>query len=257
VTSTVHHPADTPYRRADVARRTADLIRSDLHHGRLNEQLPYEWDLPHRYNASRGATREALRLLSDQRLLTRVAGLGTHRRVDRTAIRMDSAAPMPPAIRIVDADPGDRDKIGSTRMHTEMIAHERLKAPVAVAEALAIPEGEEVIFTEALISIDGTPHRLRSSWVPLSRVPALAQNVTRFPPDVLREVLGTTLGFRRFVIEATTADEPVARLLEIEPGAAILINERILQTSEGLPVEFGFTRHRGDRSFLYAAGADI
>jgi GntR family transcriptional regulator len=88
-------------------------------------------------------------------------------------------------------------------------------------------------------------------------VPGLdLESVLRHPPDVLRELLATSLSFRRFVIEAATADVEVAALLEIQPGAAVLVNERILQTAEGLPVEFGFTRHRGDRSFLYAAGAD-
>jgi GntR family transcriptional regulator len=247
-------PPDTPYRRADVARRIADLIRSDLHAGRLDEQLPYEWDLLRRYNASRGATREALRLLSDQGVLRRLPGVGTLRRVDRTAIRMHQAAA---AIHIVDADTMDADKIGGARMQIETIAHEHLAAPAAVAEALEIPVGEDVLFTEALIHIDGTPHRLRSSWVPVSRVPGLDREpVPRHPPDVLRELLATSLSFRRFVIEATTADVAVAALLAIQPGAAVLVNERILQTAEGLPVEFGFTRHRGDRSFLYAAGAD-
>jgi GntR family transcriptional regulator len=79
---------------------------------------------------------------------------------------------------------------------------------------------------------------------------------TRLPPDVLREILAMSLSFRRFVIEATTADAAVADLLEIEPGAATLVNERVLETAEGLPIEFGFTRHRGDRSFFYAAGTD-
>jgi GntR family transcriptional regulator len=247
-------PPDAPYRRADVARRIADLIRSDLHAGRLAEQLPYEWDLPRRYNASRGATREALRLLADQGVLRRLPGVGTLRRVDRTAIRMHRAGS---AVQIVDADSVDADEIGGARMKAETIAHERQGAPAAVAEALEIPVGEDVLFTEALIHIDGTPHRLRSSWVPVSRVPGLDRGpVPRFPPDVLRELLATSLSFRRFVIEATTADVAVAALLEIQPGAAVLVNERILQTAEGLPVEFGFTRHRGDRSFLYAAGAD-
>jgi GntR family transcriptional regulator len=81
-------------------------------------------------------------------------------------------------------------------------------------------------------------------------------SVTRFPPDVLRELLTMSLSFRRFVIEATTADAAVADLLQIEPGAATLVNERVLETAEGLPIEFGFTRHRGDRSFFYAAGTD-
>jgi GntR family transcriptional regulator len=197
-------PPDAPYRRADVARRIADLIRSDLHAGRLNEQLPYEWDLLRRYNASRGATREALRLLSDQGVLRRLPGVGTLRRVDRTAIRMHQAAA---AIHIVDADTMDADEIGGARMQAETITHERLAAPVAVAEALEMPVGEDVLFTEALIRIDGTPHRLRSSWIPVSRVPGMNHDsVTRFPPDVLRELLTTSLFFRRFVIEATTVD---------------------------------------------------
>jgi len=247
-------PPDTPYRRADVARRIADLIRSDLHAGRLDEQLPYEWDLLRRYNASRGATREALRLLSDQGVLRRLPGVGTLRRVDRTAIRMHQAAA---AIHIVDADTMGAGKIGGARMQAETIAHECLAAPAAVAEALEIPVGEDVLFTEALIRIDGTPHRLRSSWIPVSRVPGEDRDpVTRPAPDVLRELFSMSLSFRRFVIEATIADAAVADLLEIAPGAATLVNERVLQTADGLPIEFGFTRHRGDRSFFYAAGAD-
>jgi GntR family transcriptional regulator len=248
-------PPDTSHRRADVVRRIADLIRSDLHAGRLDEQLPYEWDLLRRYNASRSATREALRRLSDEGALRRLPGIGTLRRVDRTAIRMRQVAP---AFHIVDADAMDADQIGGARMRAEMITHECLAAPDVVAEALEIPVGDEVLFTEALIRIDETPHRLRSSWIPVSRVPGMDHDSpTLFPPDVLRELLTTSLSFRRFVIEATTADATVADLLEIEPGAAILVNERVLETAQGLPIEFGFTRHRGDRSFFYAAGTDF
>jgi GntR family transcriptional regulator len=251
-------PPDAPYRRADIARRTADLIRSDLHAGRLDEQLPYEWDLPRRYNASRSATREALRLLSDQGVLRRLPGVGTLRRTDRTALRMGQ-----PVTRIstVDADPTViaeplDAKIRGPRMQTETLAHEVLEAPAAVAEALEIAVGEDVLFTEALIRIDGTPHRLRSSWIPISRVPGIEDAVSGYPPDLLRERLSTDLSFRRFVIEAMAADPAVADLLEIEPGMATLVNERIIATAEGLPVEFGFTRHRGDRSYFTAAGLE-
>lgn len=252
-------PPDTPYRRADVARRIADLIRSDLHAGRLDEQLPYEWDLPRRYNGSRSATREALKLLSDQGVLRRLPGVGTLRRTDRTALRMNQ-----PVTRIntVDAEPAafaepTVAKIRGPRMQTETLAHEVLEAPLAVAEALEIAVGEDVLFTEALIRIDGTPHRLRSSWIPISRVPGIEKGaVSSYPPDLLRELLSTDLSFRRFVIEAMAADPAVADLLEIEPGMATLVNERIIATIEGLPVEFGFTRHRGDRSYFYAAGLE-
>ena len=151
-------PPDIPYRRADVARRIADLIRSDLHAGRLDQQLPYDWDLLRRYNASRSATREALRLLSDQGVLRRLPGVGTLRRVDRTALRMGHAATV---VHTVDADAMGAGKIGRTRMQAETISRERLAAPAPVAEALEISVGEDVLFAEALIRIDGTPHRLR------------------------------------------------------------------------------------------------
>jgi GntR family transcriptional regulator len=246
-------PPAANVRRSDVARRIADLIRSDLHAGRLGEQLPYEWDLLRRYNGSRSATREALKLLSDQGMLRRMPCVGTTRRTDRTALRMQQPAA---TIHLVDEEPGADVRIRGQRMQMETLAYERLEAPAAVAEALEIPVGEEVLFTEALIRIDGTPHRLRSSWVPISRVPGIELGaVSGFPPDLLRELLTTDLQFRRLVIEAITADRAVAELLDIELHAATLVNERILVTAEGLPVEFGFTRHRGDRSYFYAVGS--
>jgi GntR family transcriptional regulator len=246
-------PPAPAFRRDDVARRIADLIRSDLHAGRLGEQLPYEWDLLRRYNGSRSATREALKLLSDQGMLRRLPCVGTTRRTDRTALRMHQPATR---INLVDEQPGAVDKIRGPRMQVETLAHERLEAPAAVAEALEIPVGEDVLFTEALIRIDGTPHRLRSSWVPISRVPGIERDTASgYPPDLLRELLTTDLQFRHLVIEAITADRAVAELLDIELHAATLVNERILVTAEGLPVEFGFTRHRGDRSYFYAVGS--
>jgi GntR family transcriptional regulator len=250
-------PQVSPSRRSDVARRIADLIRSDLHAGRLGEQLPYEWDLPRRYNGSRGATREALKLLSDEGVLRRLPGVGTLRRTDRTALRLNQ--PMT-TISTVDAESKVSDepvssRIRGTRMQVETLAHEVLDAPAAVAEALEIAVGEDVLFTEALIRVDGTPHRLRSSWIPISRAPGI-ESVSGFPPDLLRELLSTELSIRRFVIEAAAADAAVAALLEMEPGMATLVNERIMATADGLPIEFGFTRHRGDRSYFYASVTD-
>jgi GntR family transcriptional regulator len=248
-------PPVVPLRRADVARRIADLIRSDLHAGRLGgEQLPYEWDLLRRYNASRGATREALRLLTDQGVLRRLPGIGTLRRTDRTALRMNQ--PMT-TISTVDAETTvfaepRGAKIRGSRMRIDSLAHEVLAAPAAVADALEIAVGDDVLFTEALIRIDETPHRLRSSWIPISRAPGIEDAVNGYLPDLLRERLSTDLTIRRFVIEAMAADPAVAELLEIEPGMALLVNERVRATAEGLPIEFGFTRHRGDRSYFYA-----
>ena len=142
-------------------------------------------------------------------------------------------------------------------MQAETIAHERLAAPAAVAEALEIPVGEDVLFTRG-----AHPHRRDTAPAPLELDTGVARagHGPGFRPAATRRTScascsATSLSFRRFVIEATTADAAVADLLEIEPGAAILVNERVLETAEGLPIEFGFTRHRGDRSFFYAAGA--
>jgi GntR family transcriptional regulator len=253
VTSTSSARPGRSHQRADAARRFADLVRFDIHSGRFGEQLPYEWDLLRRYGASRAVLREALAGLSDQGVLRRMPGIGTLRRVDSTAISLTQvAAPL----QVVDAGSGSAEEIDESRMLVETIAHERSKAPLPVAEALAIAPGDPVLFTESLLHVDGSPHRLRSSWIPLDRVPGVEVAVAgRYPVRVLRDLLGAPLLTRHFLLKAVGADESVATHLGIPAGAALLLSERVIHTKDGLPVEFGFTRHRGDRSHVLANSA--
>ena len=58
------------------------------------------------------------------------------------------------------------------------------------------------------------------------------------------------LGNAELKIEATTADELLARLLCIEDGAPILRIERLTRTLDGRPLDFEYLHYRGD-AFQY------
>lgn len=83
---------------------------------------------------------------------------------------------------------------------------------------------------------------MRSSWIPLDRMPGLEVAVAgRYPIRVLRDLFGVPLLTPRLLIEVVTADEAVAMHLGIAEDAALLLSERMIHTEDGLPVEFGFT----------------
>lgn len=51
-------------------------------------------------------------------------------------------------------------------------------------------------------------------------------------------------------IEAVVADDLVAQLLDVRVGHPLLLFERLLRDVEGAPLEYAFTRVRGDRLTL-------
>jgi len=124
------------------------------------------------------------------------------------------------SVHIVDADSVvNADEIGGTRMKAETVAHERLGAPAAVAEALKIPVGEDVLFTEA--SSTSTRHRtgFALAGFRFRGCRAWTWNPSRATrrTSCASLLAHPSLTFRRFVIEAATADVAVAALLEIQP----------------------------------------
>ena len=84
-----------------------------------------------------------------------------------------------------------------------------------------------------------------------------------FPPDIGRQlrradfddvvvfrtverVLGIRLSGAQVTVGAELADNALARLLEIPPGAAVLSSTMLYRGQDGTPVELTVARHRGD-----------
>lgn len=237
---------DTAFaRRADEARLVADLIRSDILDGHLQGKLPPEFELVRRYEGSRNAVRDALVQLSEQGLLGRMPRTGTTVVADGVVFAFERSRD---PIRILEPGVSLNSEIEDYRV----ISYLRRPAPATVARKLDIDRGDEVVYLEVAISVRDVPLRLRESWVPVARVPALfdGRRISGALTELIETELGVQLSASRMLMESLNADERTAELLGVRSGAAIFVLERIMVLPDGTPIEYGFSRHRGDRTIF-------
>jgi GntR family transcriptional regulator len=103
--------------------------------------------------------------------------------------------------------------------------------------------------------------RLLVEGAPLSEItiffpPAIGARLTRADFDdvvVFRSVerrLGIRLSGARITVTAERADAALARSLETEEGAPLLVSRMLWRAEDGAPVELTIARHRADRYSL-------
>jgi len=234
----------TPIRKTDAGRRVSDLLRAELLAGRFGTgALPIEGWLSATFHVSRNAVREALDVLRREGLVERKQGAGTLVVARKTLHAFDhlhsvadslaSEVP-PPTFEVIDA--------------------ELYPAPPSVVHHLHLHPGDDAFYLERRMSINGEPFSLRSSWLPPCAEPALrSADLTQ---DHIYELVEQHLGVRinrakaRVRVEAAAADETIAAILGVRPFAPLIFIERVTSTVEDRPIEFGFTRCRGDRVAL-------
>jgi GntR family transcriptional regulator len=217
-----------------------DLLGS-LDSGRwpAGQQLPTERELASHYGCSLITVRRALDELVREGRIERTRGRGTfvlHPRMDRD---IAGRASFSEEMRQRGLDP-----------ETRLISARPESATLAVAAALAIEAGSPTLYLERLRLGSDEPYLLEQVHLPAERFPGLLS--LDLEHGSLYELLS-----RRYdtqVVRAREALEPVllrareARLLDQRRGAAALLIEGIAFDADGVPVEFGRTFVRGDRS---------
>ncbi|KWX68484.1 GntR family transcriptional regulator [Mycobacterium sp. NAZ190054] len=236
------------FRRGAAARRVADLVRADIHAGVYGGSLSHEWELIKRYGTTRNALRGALNILQEQGMVERIRGVGT---LTRGAAVAFSMLRTPDLIHINEDDDTLLLKVSGTAVSVTALVRDELAAPIPVAERLEISAGDPVLYVESLFSVAGSPQRIRSTWVAADRVPKIREHpLDGFLPEILEDLTRGPNVMRQLVIEAIVADRASAEVLETLAGAPILLFEYVVSGPDGMPVEFGFTRHRGDRTIV-------
>jgi GntR family transcriptional regulator, N-acetylglucosamine utilization regulator len=217
-----------------------DLLAS-LDAGRwpAGQQVPTERELAAHYGCSLITVRRALDELVREGRIERTRGRGTfvlHPRMDRDIAGRASFSEemrqrgLSPETRLVSARPES--------------------ATVAVAGALAIEAGSPTLYLERLRLASGEPYLLEQVHLPAEPFPGLL--AMDLEHGSLYELLSTRYDTQ--VVRAREALEPVllrareARLLDQRRGDAALLIEGIAFDADGVPVEFGRTFVRGDRS---------
>jgi GntR family transcriptional regulator len=130
-----------------------------------------------------------------------------------------------------------------------VLSAEEAPAPTAVGAALGLAEGAPALRVRRVRSAGGRPLALEDSWLPGERFPGLLEHdLGGSLYAIMREPYGLEPAEAVERLEPVVARPHEAGLLEVEPGAPLMLVERVARAADGTPVEFARDRHRGDRA---------
>jgi GntR family transcriptional regulator len=207
------------------------------------DRIPPESALTASYGVSRITVRKVLGMLVGEGLLLRQRGRGSFVALPRLEHGMT---------RIVSFTDDMRQR--GFAAGTKIIFAGLLPAPRAIAEALSVPEGEELARIDRLRMADGQPMCLEESFLIHRYLPGiLGRDLAH---DSLREIKQKQYGIRwsraRQTIQAIAAPAKIARLLAIKTGAPLLSFDRVTFSQDDIPVEYLRIYYRADRYRIHS-----
>ena len=240
------------------SRRIADAVRALITAGELapGDKLPSERELARRFGTARNTAREAIRLLTEEALVTAQHGRGVfvrekqrhmfrwgHERYSRRVYRETGLTPF----RLEMARQGKTPRV-------EVTSIERITPPFDVAELLkASPEEPSVLRRCNTYYADDEPLQVVTTylhWADAEGTPLLQPKTGPGGIYGRLEERGHTMTSGQDEIIARMASRNEAQTLDLPPGVPVL---EVLHTSfdqDGEPFEVSRFVHRADRAGL-------
>ncbi|EFG10091.1 GntR family transcriptional regulator [Streptomyces clavuligerus] len=197
--------------------------------------LGNEIELAGRLGLSRPTVRQAIQSLVDKGLLVRRRGVGTqvvHSQV-RRPLELSSLY--------------DDLEAAGQRPATVVLRNTTAAADVAVAAALGVAEGSEVLLVERLRYAHGEPMALLTNHLPTGLFDCDSEALEATGLYRLMRAAGVTLHSARQSVGARAAAPEEAGRLGEEPGAPLLTMERTTFDDTGRAVEYGSHLYRASR----------
>jgi DNA-binding GntR family transcriptional regulator len=209
--------------------QVAQQLEEAIESGELppGSRLDGELALAQALGVSRPTLRRALEYLVERGLLIRRRAVGTqvvHPKV-RRPMELSS---------LYDDLAGSRKNPG-----TEVLSLDTVAATDAVAHALGLDDGAEVLAIERLRSADGQRLALMRNWLPVGLVALDSERLERTGLYQLMRAAGIGLQLASQNIGARAASAAEARLLQAEEGEPLLTMTRTTYNEAGQPVELG------------------
>jgi GntR family transcriptional regulator, N-acetylglucosamine utilization regulator len=209
---------------------------------RPGDRLPTERDMALRYGCSLITIRRALGELVREGRLERTRGRGTFVLAPRIDVDFAGAMSFTEEMRTRGLDP-----------ETRLIAARPEAAGETVATALGLGLGEPTFYIERLRISSGEPLLLEGVHLSAQRFPGLLS--ADLERSSLYDLLSTRYGARvvraREWLEPVHAPSRIAKLLRQDRHRPALLVESIASDQNDIPIEFGRSYVRGDRSRYY------
>ncbi|HER27551.1 MAG TPA: histidine utilization repressor [Rhodospirillales bacterium] len=207
-------------------------------HCAVGARLPSEHDFMDRFGTSRMTVNRALQMLADEGLVSRQRRNGTF-----------VAAPAVEHAVMELRDIGDEVAAAGAIYSYKLIRQRRARADRVVASRLGIERGAAVLHVVCLHCSDGEPVLVEHRYINMAAVEGWAEvDFATTPPG--RWLLQNVPWSRaEHVIRALGANNDIAQMLAIAPGAACLCIERTTW-HDNLPVTFVTLTYPGERHRL-------
>ncbi|MCI8910588.1 MAG: GntR family transcriptional regulator [Oscillibacter sp.] len=206
-------------------------LLSDMREGAYAScsRLPRESVLAEMLGISRTQLRDILASLEREGFITRRHGVGTviNRHVLNVRTRMDIEVEFLDMIR----QSGHEAAVASVRANT-------CAADAHVAHQLGIPQGTPVLRVDRLCTAGGIPAIYCEDFIEVSRIQGeytlqdLQQPIFHF----LQQFCGVSPYLDLTDLRPVAADEQVAQILQVPPGAPLLFMDEVDFDIEGIPV---------------------
>jgi GntR family transcriptional regulator len=203
-------------------------------------KIPGELELCEEYGVSRTVVRQALRELELDGLIIRRKGKGTF--VSEPKVSEGLVQKLTGFYQ----DMIERGQVPKT----QVLHHRVIECPEIVAGYLQISAGSKVIDINRLRFVEDTPILLVNTFLPFELCPELADVdlTNRSLYEFLEHECGLFIARGRRYIEAVSANEMEAKLLQIARGAPLVLLDSISYLENGQPIEYYHAVHRGDRT---------
>ncbi len=213
-----------------------DLIKSGG--VREGDQLPTEKELQEKFGVSRITVRNAVSQLAAMGLVVRQPGRGTF--VAQTKIEQELGR--------LTSFVEDMQALGFSST-ARVVQIREVPAPAHVAACLNIKSGSPVVYMERVRLGNNEPLSLDVSYMPIDIGHRISKEDLVNNPifSLLENKYQIALGEANYMIEASVANEDIARQLEINPGDPVLLIERRSYATDGRPLMQERLHYRGDR----------
>jgi GntR family transcriptional regulator len=204
------------------------------------DQLPGELELCQLFDVSRTVIRQALREMKHEGLVVRRKGKGTF--VAEPKIVEGLFQKLTGFFQ-------DMVERGH-RPVTRVLKQEVVRADPKVAAYLRVEPGTQVLQIDRLRFVEDEPIVLVTTYLPYALCPQIlnADLSSQSLYALLEECHGYVIARGHRTLEAVPANEYEAPLLQVEPGAPLMLLDSVSYLEDDTPIEYYHALHRGDRS---------
>lgn len=180
--------------------------------------LPPESELEELFRVSRTTVRKAIKMLSDDGIVTVRQGSGTIVNGNRTTQNFNRVNSITESL-----------KRKGYKVTTASMLIEIFPASLSIAKELEIPLNEKVARVQRVQCANGTPVSIMMNYIPYRLVPGIEQYQNQFVGlyQFMEETYKIEIEYSRDKIYAKSADFFEAQALQVEPKEALLVVHRI------------------------------